>query len=138
METQFFVPVMSYGQIAAGNVVPFTSNPRKKYIPLPQNAKPNDRFCEFEVSGDSLQSLGILDGDLLTCKINFTIAEIKPSTVCIVRIIPTAEETAKMVEIDVATETITLIGANPKYKPRTFFFDEIEILAIAVELRKKL
>lgn len=138
IEPQYFVPALNYGQIAAGKVVPFTLNPRRKFIPLPKTARPNDRFCEFEVLGSSLIDLGISDGDLLTCKVTFNITEIKPKTICIVRILPTDEETAKMLEIDVANETITLIGANKTFKPRTFFIDEVEILAIAVELRKKL
>lgn len=131
----FAVQGYRVGQIGAGTVVPFKTPSTKRWIPLPKNARAFDHFDEYEVSGDSLEGRRIFDGDILTCRRNFDISEITPNKICIVRILPTGEETAKMVEIDIDTETVTLRGANKSYIPRTFFIDEIEILAVAVEGR---
>ena len=130
----FAIEVTS-AQIGAGKVVDFIPRSEKAWIPLPPNARPFDQFCEFTVSGDSLAGHGISDGDLLTCRKNFELSEIKPSKVCIIYIHPTGELTAKFLRIN-NDGTITVIAANPKYKPKTYFADEVQILALADEHRR--
>lgn len=129
------VPARPQGQIGAGKVVPFTPRDEQEWIPLPKNARPSDRFDKYEISGDSLEGIGILDGFILTCRTNFNISEIKADTVCIVLILPANEQTAKMVRVDPARARITLIGASRHYKPQSYHIDDIEILAICDEIR---
>lgn len=128
----------SQGQIAAGKVIPLTPRDKHKWIPLPKNARVSDKYDEYEVCGDSLEGLHIYDGMILTCRITFDITDVKPHKICIVQILPSNEQTAKMVHLNACDGTVTLIGANPSYRPQTFFTDEIEILAIVEEVRWKI
>lgn len=132
------IPARAQGQIAAGKIVPFTPQQQRHWIPLPKNARAFDTYDEYEVCGDSLEGIGIFDGHYLTCRTKFDISDIKPGKVCIVQILVTNEQTAKMIELNAGDGTVTLIGANPNYKPQTFFTDEIEILAIVEEVRWKI
>lgn len=129
------VPARAQGQIGAGKVVEFRPRNKRNWIPLPRNARTFDLFDEYEVNGDSLEGIGIFDGNLLTCRTNFDISEVKPNRVCIVYIRHLNEQTAKMVVVN-NDQTVTLFGANPHYKPETFFADEIQILAIVEEVRQ--
>lgn len=133
----YFIESKSLGQIGCGKVVPFTPRDKRKWIPLPKDAKAFHQFTEYEVCGDSLSGERIFDGDLLTCRINFELSEIKPHKICIVRVLSTNEELAKKVSIS-NDGTVTLSSANPNYPPLIFFADEIEILAIVVEARFQL
>lgn len=133
----YVTEAINAGQIACGKVIPFDTYLHRTMIPLPPNARPFDKFLEYEVFGNSLENLGIKDGDLLTCRRNFEQWEIKPQTVCIVRIIPTNDTTAKMVKNN-DDGTILIYGASDSYKPQIYFENEIEILAIAIEYRRKL
>lgn len=134
LKTLIAVEAQNLGQIGAGTVVEFTPREARKWIPLPKTARPFDQFAEYEVCGDSLEDLGIKDGFLLTCRKNFELSEIRPNKVCIVHVIPTDEQTAKLVSIN-NDGTITLNGANSEYKAKTYFADEIQILALVVEFR---
>lgn len=137
MKSTYFLEVQELGQIGAGRIVPFPFvKPKKKWIPLPKGARSFDQFREYEVCGDSLEELRIYDGDLLTCRTNFEISEVKPNKICIVYIVPKNEQTAKMVQIN-GDGTVTLLGANPKYKPQIYFVNEIQILALVDEVRFK-
>lgn len=136
-----YIEAARLGQIGAGKVVPFpqqiedeSDDDNKIWIPLPKGARTFDKFAEYEVCGDSLQEIGIKHGYKLTCRTNFELWEVKPDKVCIVYINSTNEKTAKMVRLN-NDGTVTLCGANAKYKPKTYFADEIEILALVIEAR---
>lgn len=138
LEPLIVIPARAQGQIGAGKVVDFLPLNKHKWIPLPKNAKTSDRFDDYEICGESLEGIGIFDGMSLTCRTTFEISDIKPHKVCIVLLLHTNEQTAKMVQINHQEETVTLIGANPNYKSTTYFYDEIQILAIADEVRRKI
>lgn len=132
------VSARAQGQIGCGKVVEFLPKNKWQWIPLPSNARTSDRYDEYIVSGDSLEGIGIHDDYKLTCRTTFEIWEVKPNRVCIVLLLDTNEQTAKMVQINHEEETVTLIGANPNYKPKTYFYDEVQILAIVEEVRRKI
>jgi len=137
LQTLIAVEVLDLGQIGAGKVVDFVPRSKKRWIPLPHDARAFDVFCDFEVSGSSLLGTGIDSGDYLTCRRNFELWEIKPEKICILLIHPLAELTAKKIRLN-NDGTVTISGANPNFEPRTFFADEIEIVALAVEHRRKI
>ena len=130
-----FIEAASLGQIGAGKIVPFTPRDQRKWIPVPKGARAFDQFSEYEVCGDSLTGLNIHDGDLLTCRKNFELSEVRPNKICIVRLLTTGEQIAKLVRLN-CDGTVTLSGANPRFEPQTYFADEIEILAMVVEVRR--
>ncbi len=132
----YYVEAVNFGQIGAGRVVPFVPRSERKWIPLPKNARAFDKFAEYEVSGDSLEGIGIYDGNLLTCRTNFELSEVKPNKVCVIYLRVTGEQIAKMIKLN-HDGTLTLFGANPRFEPRTYFIDEIEILALVEEVRRK-
>ena len=114
------------------NVIFFPNcNPKKKTIPMPKRAKPADRFCEFEIENNR-PKIGFSKGDLLTCRINFDLSEITPNTVCVVRIESENRETVGKADFNSKGEIVSFT-ASRKYPP-----EDVEILAIAVELRKSL
>lgn len=136
LHPQFIVPARAQGQVGAGKIVEFTPRNQRRWIPLPPNARPNDKYDDYEVCGDSLEGIGIYDGFLLSCRTTFNISDVKPKkTVCIILLHATNEQTAKMVDINAEEGLITLIGANPNYKPTPYFFDEVEIIAVVEEVR---
>lgn len=128
-----FVAARQLGQVGAGKVVDFIPKDKKRWITLPQNARYFDQYSEFEVIGDSLEGIRIYAGYILVCRKNFTIQDIKPHKVCIL-LLPTGELTAKMIQLN-GDDTVTVFGANPKYKPQNYFRDEVEILAVVDEVK---
>ena len=127
--------VVNLGQIGAGKVLEFTPKAGKRWVSLPVNAKPSDRFAEFEISGDSLNGISIYDGDVLLCRKNFEMSEVKPPKVCIVLILKTGDLLAKIIQIN-DNNTVTLMSANPKYPPKICSSGEIQILGLAIEVRR--
>jgi SOS-response transcriptional repressor LexA len=136
LESPFFVEVANLGQIGAGKVVPFTPRDKKRWASLPKNARSFDQFTEFEVCGDSLEGRRILNGDILLCRTNFEPSEISPTDICIIRVLPTGDEFAKMIRQN-GDGTITILAANPKYDPIVVFEDQVQILALVVEAKFK-
>lgn len=132
-----FIEVRRLGQIGCGKVVSFTPRGQKKWISLPAGARSFDKLEEFEVCGDSLEDLYIFDGDTLICRTNFEYCEIKPNRVCIIRFIKTNDLSAKMVQINV-DGTVTILSGNIKYAPYVCFTDEIEVLALAIETKRRI
>lgn len=129
-----FIEVYSLGQIGAGKVVEFVPKEKKHWMPLPKHARYFDQFVEFDVSGNSLSGIGITDGMILTCRRNFELSEIK-NRVCIVYFHVTGEMSAKMVRPN-DDGTVSIISADPDLSENTYFADEVEILALAIEKRE--
>ncbi len=132
----YFIEAANLGQVAAGKVVEFLPRECRKWIPLPKGARAFHQYAEYEICGDSLEGLNIFDGDLLTCRKNFELSEVKPKKICIVRLLHTNEQIAKMVRLN-DDGTVTLSGANPRFVAQTYFADEVEIMALVVEVRRQ-
>lgn len=137
LEKPFFLDVMDLGQIGAGTVVDFIPRDRRRWTSIPRNARTFDQFSEYEVCGDSLEGRNIFDGYILLCRRNFEISEVTPDRIVILNIISTGELTAKSIKQN-GDGTVTVLAWNPKYEPRTFFEDEVEIIALAVEFKGKI
>lgn len=95
-----------------------------------------NKLVTFEASGSALRGLRIEDSDTLVCKRSFKVSEID-GKVCVVRIVATNEKKARVVARNPGG-SVTLSTTNPETPRETFGADEIEILAIAVEVRHKL
>ncbi len=104
--------------------------------PISRPSGESTSLVSFEVCGSALRGLRIEDGDTLVCKRGFKISEID-GKVCVVRVVATGEKKARIVARNPGG-TITLSTTDPDTPRETFGADEIEILAIAVEVRHKL
>jgi len=131
-----FSHALDLAQVGAGRVVDFKPRPKLLTVPTPVGVRQRERLAVFEVSGTSLDGLGLRDGDLLTCKLDFERFE-AAGKLCVVRIVPTNEKIAKIVRPN-GDGTITLAPANPEFSDRVLPGDEVEILAIALEVRRRI
>src|SRR5690606_233532 len=86
------------GEIGAGRLLPFpTTEELTTKVFLPETIARSGPIGTLTVRGDSLNGLGIYDGDKLICKQAFSRKEIKADTVCVVYLCSTGEVLAKRV-----------------------------------------
>lgn len=104
--------------------------------PAARPSEESPKLVMFEAAGSSLRGLRIEDGDTIVCKRTFKVSEID-GKVCVVRIVATGEKKARIVARNPGG-SVTISTTDPETPRETFGADEIEILAIAVEVRHKL
>ena len=126
------------GLVAAGRVVPFPAQIQKPAILalLPHEASMAERgyIRTMTVNGNSLEDIGIFDGDSVIVKKAFNKREITSKTVCIVYIPANGEVCAKRVRF--AEGRVALESCNRDVPPMFFHPDDIEIRGIVIGMHR--
>lgn len=125
--------VQDYGQVGAGTVVEFIPRGKTSII-RPQRAKIGDDIVSVTVCGDSLTGDHIFDGDRLTLRLNFEMAEVRNGRLAVIKL-PCGALTVKyfFLEDDGRRLKVILKAANPAYSDQEFEPEEIEIKALVME-----
>jgi SOS-response transcriptional repressor LexA len=128
--------VRNFGEVGAGNVVPF--NPRDELLPVlaPSVYNGTDVIGALAVSGRSLENEGIKDGDILICRRNITNKDVTHDTICIIYIRPTGELLAKKVVS--SNGMVTLRSCGGEVKDKHYQPDDIEVRAIVIGFQRLL
>lgn len=87
------------------------------------------------LQGDSLEGIGLFDGDRVICRVAVTRREVKADDICIVYVEGFADSLAKMVIFD--GKEVILKSFNPDIPDLTFHRNEVEIQGIILELLSK-
>jgi len=127
------IGVKDYGQVGAGSVVDFLPRGRASVI-RPRRGKSTDEFVTVTVSGDSLIDDRIYDGDRLTLRLNFEMAEVRNGRLVVVKL-PCGALTVKHFYLvdDGTRPKVILRAANPQYLDHEYDPDEIEVKALVIE-----
>lgn len=122
------------GQVSAGKVIPFETaeHPRTLYVTTHAAAR-QKKFIAFTICGSSLADAGICDGDRIACATRFSLSDLRPETIAVVNH-PAGGLVAKRVSYDQVNHTLTLRAAACGYRDETFPADEIEIVAVVVDI----
>lgn len=128
---KFTLPLI--GRIAAG--VPIEAIEDRHSVDLAKFLKGDNHFV-LEVHGDSMMEEGIFDGDLVICKQETQAQEGE----IVVALIDSQQATLKRLSYKVP-DRITLIPANPNFKPIAYLPHRVQVQGIFVgllRLRKSL
>jgi SOS-response transcriptional repressor LexA len=126
-----------FGEVGAGSVVPFI--PRDDYEEIilpPGTVDDGDEIGILTVRGVSLEEEHIFDGDELICRLNFSLSEIGPETICLVKILSTGEKCLKKL-IKEAT-MVCLRASGGGVRDRLVQPDDIQVLGLAIRAQRSL
>ncbi len=128
------ITVPDMGQMGAGATVEFLPSVRKRKITRPKNARPGDDLISARVCGDSLRDDGIMDGDRVTCRLNFEMSEVKNGKLVIAKL-PCGGLVLKHFYLldDGQNVKVLLMSANPAYPDLEYEIDDVEVKAIVME-----
>jgi SOS-response transcriptional repressor LexA len=126
--------VSDVGQIGAGTTVEFLPSMRKVKITRPSAARATDDLVSARVCGDSLVGDGIFDGDRVTCRLNFELAEVRDGRLVVARL-PCGALVLKHIHFvdDGQTLRVRLVSANPDYEDLEYEFGEVDVRAVVIE-----
>jgi len=128
------VEVPYEGIVGAGRLLPFNTPSGTTIVALPEGSK--GIYGTLSVAGNSLEDLGIFEGDQLICKKAFSKREILPHTICIIYIPATGELVAKMVRFQ--GEYIILKSCNSSIIDIRTTNEDIDIRGIVVGFQRML
>lgn len=131
------VSVENEGFIAAGRVIPFPAQSAATLTALTREEEAlADRglIKTMTIVGDSLEGVGIYNGDEVIVKKICDKKDITRKTVCVVYIPSTGEVCGKRVRF--ARGAVTLESCNPDVPPMYFHPDEIEIRGTIIALHR--
>lgn len=120
---------------ASAKVFHFPADRRKTIIPLPPELAKLAKKGMVDVVtlvGDSLEGIGLFDGDQVICKTAFSKKEIKAHSICIVYVQPLNDTFAKRVIFK--DSHVILRSFNPNIEDMIYSPDEIEIQGIVLNL----
>lgn len=98
-------------------------------------ARPHDRFCASQVSGDSFKDEGIFDGDYVIVRLNFESYEITPG-----RLVAALTPYGLLIKRVYLTldDQVRLVSANAEYPDLLMDADQVEIQGIIVRVERDL
>lgn len=114
------------GRIAAG--LPIEALEDKQVIHLEHMFTGDERFA-LAVKGNSMVDEGILDGDLVICR---QTTQAREGDI-VVALIDNQEATLKRISFKVP-ERVTLIPANPEFKPKAYLPQRVQVQGIYIGL----
>lgn len=120
---------------ASAKVLGFPPDKSKVILPLPPELA---RLAEkgmvdvVTLNGDSLEGIGLFDGDQVICKTAFSKREIKANTICIVYVRPLNDTFAK--KIVFKEGNVILKSFNPNIEDKVYGPEEVEIQGIVLQL----
>ena len=127
------------GFVAAGRVVPFPAQvqqPATLALSPAQAALASEGLIKtMTINGDSLEGIGIFDGDSVIVKKAFSKREIGSNTICIVYIPANGEVCAKRVKF--GEGRIRLESCNRDVPPMYFEPNDVEIRGVVIGLHRK-
>lgn len=126
------------GFVGAGRMIAFPGI--KTSIAMPVTSKQadmvnNGQIRALTVSGDSLNGIGLYDGDRILCKKVYSKKEIGPQTVCTIYIPSTGEVVAKRIRF--VGNDIILRSCHPNVGDMVFHPDEIDIRGVVIALYRE-
>lgn len=126
VETGGQVGLPLLGRIAAG--VPIEAIEDQQFVDMQSLLSNPDHFA-LQVKGDSMMEEGILDGDYVLCRRTNTAREGE----IVVALIDGMEATLKRISFQV-NDRITLIPANPAFKPKAYISQRVQVQGVYVGL----
>jgi hypothetical protein len=121
-----------------GNLLPFPSDRDRETLALPPQLAGLARKGMVDLvtlSGNSLEGIGIYDGDQVLVKTAFSRKEIKAKTICIVYLPERNETLAKKVVY--SKGWVTLKSFHPDVEDMVFRPDQVEVQAIVLRLLRR-
>lgn len=129
------VTVRNRTTATAGRLLTFPSDRELVVLPLPEDLalKADKGLVDLvTLEGDSLEGIGLFDGDRVLCQTTISRSQIKPSDICIVYLQDTNETLAKRVIFD--GEYVTLKSFNPDVADILLPKDKVQVQGVVLEL----
>jgi SOS-response transcriptional repressor LexA len=129
------VEVSNQPDATAGKMLLFPAVKDKETLPLPPRLAEMAREGTVDLvtlHGNSLEGIGVFDGDQALCKKAYSKKEIGPHTICIVRVIATSDVFAKKVIF--MENMIILRSFNPDIADMFVSPDEVDIQGIVLKI----
>lgn len=124
----YSIPLLGY--IAAGR--PIEAIAQTEDVNFKEIFSGPEQFA-LQVKGDSMIEEGIMDGDLVICRRS----ETANNGEIVVALVDAQEATLKRIRFNSERNLITLIPANPSYRPVDYPADRIQIQGIYMGLIRK-
>jgi len=118
-----------------GRLLAFPNHREQEILALPPNLAGLAKKGMVDVvtlTGNSLEGIGIYDGDQVLCKTVFSRKEITPKTVCIVYITDTDETLAK--KVTYRKDVVILKSFHPDVEDMVFSPEQVEVQGIVLRL----
>ena len=132
------VEVENEGFVAAGRALPFPAPEGTAYVALPDHlldlAK-KGMIKTLTIHGNSLEGIGIFDGDKVVCKKAFSRKEIGRQTICIVYVPALGDIVAKRIQF--VGDDLILKSCNNEVPDMKVSPAEVEIRGIVIELLRR-
>lgn len=120
---------------AAGRVLSFPADREKQELALPPDLARKARKGTVDLvtlEGNSLEGIGIYDGDQVLCQTAVTRRQITPTSICIVHLVETNETLAKRVIYK--SGMVTLRSFNPQIPDITLRPEQVQVQGIVLKL----
>lgn len=125
------------GFVGAGRLIHFPSAKNESVdVPVPSDIPESEPLATLTVSGDSLERVGIFDGDVVLCRKIVSKKQIKPDTVCIVYSPSTGETNAKKISFSGEHLRLKYCGYGD-IKDDYVLADEVEIRGIVISATRR-
>lgn len=132
------IEVQDEGFVAAGRTIPFPAPESTTLVALPPalaDLAKQGLVRTMTVFGNSLEGVGIFDGDKLICKKAFSRKEIGHHTICIVYVPNSGEVVAKRVLF--RENMVVLRSCNGDVPDMIFNKDEVDIRGVVIGLHRQ-
>lgn len=129
------VTVSNKATAGAGRLITFPADRAKETLALPADLARKARKGAVDLvtlEGNSLEGIGIYDGDQVLCQTAVTRKDIKPTSICIVYLPDTDETLAKRVVF--RNGVVTLKSFNPQIADIVMRPEQVQIQGIVLKL----
>lgn len=129
------VTVSNKATATAGRLITFPADRAKETLALPAELARKAQKGAVDLvtlEGNSLEGIGIYDGDQVLCQTAVTRKDVKPTSICIVYLLETDETLAKRVIF--RNGVITLKSFNPNIADIVLRPDQVQIQGIVLKL----
>lgn len=105
-------------------------------VPVPDSIPKNEELATLTVNGNSLERVGIFDGDIVLVRRISNKRQIKRHTVCVVYIPSLGEVMAKKVTFEDDYLVLHYCGLEPQ-EPMAFVAEEVEIRGMVISATRQ-
>jgi SOS-response transcriptional repressor LexA len=124
------------GQVGAGRLLPFVAKDGVIEVPVPDSIGGGEQLGTMTVNGNSLERVGIFDGDIVLVRRVTSRRQIKRNSICVVYIPSLGEVLAKKITFEDGVIILHHCGLEPR-EPLAFTTEEVEIRGIVISATKQ-
>jgi SOS-response transcriptional repressor LexA len=125
------------GQVGAGRLpLAFVPKDGIVAVPVPDSIPKSDHLATMTVNGNSLERVGIFDGDIVLVRQITSKRQIKRNSVCVVYVPSLGEPMAKKVSFDGDYLVLHYCGMDPQ-EPMYVLAEEAEIRGIVISVTRQ-